>query len=183
MTGLNQPLIVVDGIPMENFTGAANNDFWNPSADMGNGISDISSDDIASMSVLKGASAAALYGSRAGNGVILITTKSGRKTEGLGVTISGTVSAETIFMSPKMQNSFGQGSNGTFDKDAGSSWGPKIEGQEYTNWNDQKVRMSSFDNVGNYFNTGINLTETFSFTRSEERRVGKECRSRWSPYH
>lgn len=109
LTGLNQPLIVVDGIPMENFTGAANNDFWNPSADMGNGISDISSDDIASMSVLKGASAAALYGSRAGNGVILITTKSGRKTEGLGVTISGTVSAETIFMSPKMQNSFGQG--------------------------------------------------------------------------
>ena len=105
LTGLNQPLIVVDGIPMENFTGAANNDFWNPSADMGNGISDISSDDIASMSVLKGASAAALYGSRAGNGVILITTKSGRKTEGLGVTISGTVSAETIFMSPKMQNS------------------------------------------------------------------------------
>ena len=165
LTGLNQPLIVVDGIPMENFTGAANNDFWNPSADMGNGISDISSDDIASMSVLKGASAAALYGSRAGNGVILITTKSGRKTEGLGVTISGTVSAETIFMSPKMQNSFGQGSNGTFDKDAGSSWGPKIEGQEYTNWNDQKVRMSSFDNVGNYFNTGINLTETFSFTQ------------------
>lgn len=80
LTGLNQPLIVVDGIPMENFTGAANNDFWNPSADMGNGISDISSDDIASMSVLKGASAAALYGSRAGNGVILITTKSGRKT-------------------------------------------------------------------------------------------------------
>ena len=105
------------------------------------------------------------YGSCVGNGVILITTKSGRKTEGLGITISGTISAETIFMSPKMQNSFGQGSNETFDKDSGSSWGPKITGQEYTNWNNQKVHMRSFDNVDNYFKTGINLTETFSFTQ------------------
>ena len=75
VTGLNQPLIVVDGVPMDNFTGADNNDYWNPSADMGNGLSDINPEDIESMSVLKGASAAALYGSRAGNGVILITTK------------------------------------------------------------------------------------------------------------
>ena len=74
ITGLNQPLIVVDGVPMDNFTGASNNDFWNPSADMGNGLGDINPEDIESMSVLKGASAAALYGSRAGNGVILITT-------------------------------------------------------------------------------------------------------------
>ena len=66
VTGLNQPLIVVDGIPMDNFTGAENNDYWNPSADMGNGLSDINPEDIESMSVLKGASAAALYGSRAG---------------------------------------------------------------------------------------------------------------------
>ena len=73
VTGLNQPLIVVDGVPMDNFTGASNNDYWNPSTDMGNGLSDINPEDIESMSVLKGASAAALYGSRAGNGVILIT--------------------------------------------------------------------------------------------------------------
>lgn len=75
VTGLNQPLIVVDGVPMDNFTGATNNDYWNPSTDMGNGLSDLNPEDIESMSVLKGASAAALYGSRAGNGVILITTK------------------------------------------------------------------------------------------------------------
>jgi Outer membrane receptor for ferrienterochelin and colicins len=75
ITGLNQPLIVVDGVPVDNFTGADNNNYWNPSADMGNGLSDINPDDIESMSVLKGASAAALYGSRAGSGVILITTK------------------------------------------------------------------------------------------------------------
>ena len=75
VTGLNQPLIVVDGVPMDNFTGASNNDIDNPTLDMGNGLSDINAEDIESMSVLKGASAAALYGSRAGNGVILITTK------------------------------------------------------------------------------------------------------------
>ena len=75
LTGDNQPLIVVDGIPMDNFTGADNNDFFNPSQDMGNGLGDLNPDDIETMTVLKGASAAALYGSRAGNGVILITTK------------------------------------------------------------------------------------------------------------
>ena len=79
VTGTNQPLIVVDGVPMDNFTGASNNDIDNPSMDMGNGLSDINPEDIESMSVLKGASAAALYGSRAGNGVILITTKKGKQ--------------------------------------------------------------------------------------------------------
>ena len=74
---------------------------------MGNGLSDINAEDIESMSVLKGASAAALYGSRAGNGVILITTKKGTKREGLGITISGSVSAETTFMLPKRQKAFG----------------------------------------------------------------------------
>lgn len=165
VTGLNQPLIVVDGIPMDNFTGAKNNDFWDPSADMGNGISDINSDDIASMSVLKGASAAALYGSRAGNGVILITTKSGRKTEGLGVTVSSSIATESIFMSPDMQNAFGQGDQGTYDANSQLSWGPKISGQEYTKWDGTKGHMKAYDNVKNYFNTGVNLTETIAFNQ------------------
>ena len=59
LSGSNQPLIVVDGVPMDNTTGATNNDFWNPAADMGNGLSDINAEDIESMTVLKGASAAA----------------------------------------------------------------------------------------------------------------------------
>lgn len=103
---MNQPLIVVDGVPLDNFTGADNNDMWNPSTDMGNGLSDINSEDIESMSVLKGASAAALYGSRAGNGVILITTKKGTKSEGLGVTFSGCVSVENVFMKTRTANYF-----------------------------------------------------------------------------
>lgn len=165
VTGLNQPLIVVDGVPMENFTGAGNNDFWNPTADMGNGIADINAEDIASMSVLKGASAAALYGSRAGNGVVLITTKSGRKNDGLGLTISSTVALETIFMTPRMQDSFGQGENGAYDAQLGLSWGSRIEGQEYTRWDGQKVQMNAFDNVSNYFRSGLNLTENISFSQ------------------
>src|SRR5690606_17685532 len=64
LNGDNQPLIVVDGVPMDNFVGASNNDFWNPSADMGSGLGDLNPEDIESMSVLKGGAASALYGSR-----------------------------------------------------------------------------------------------------------------------
>ncbi|HET8737227.1 MAG TPA: TonB-dependent receptor plug domain-containing protein, partial [Pricia sp.] len=88
LTGDNQPLIVVDGVPLDNFTGSDSNLYFNPSSDMGNGLGDINPADIESMTVLKGASAAALYGSRAGNGVILITTKTGKDRKGLGITFS-----------------------------------------------------------------------------------------------
>ena len=166
VTNLNQPLIVVDGVPMDNFTGAKNNDYWNPSADMGNGLSDINPEDIESMSVLKGASAAALYGSRAGNGVILITTKTGRKNDGLGITVSSSVSAETIFMNPKLQSTYGQGSDGAYDALSSSSWGPEITGQEYTKWNGEKARMTVYDNLNAYFNKpGINLTDNIAFSQ------------------
>ena len=163
VTGTNQPLIVVDGVPMDNFTGADNADFWNPSLDMGNGLSDINPEDIESMSVLKGASAAALYGSRAGNGVILITTKKGVKKEGLGITISASVSAETIFMRPEMQTAFGQGANGEYNSESSDSWGPAM-GTEYM-WNGQSRRMQYYDNLDAYFRTGTNFTESISFSQ------------------
>jgi TonB-linked SusC/RagA family outer membrane protein len=166
VTNLNQPLIVVDGVPMDNFTGAKNNDYWNPSADMGNGLSDINPEDIESMSVLKGASAAALYGSRAGNGVILITTKAGRKNDGLGITVSSSISAETIFMNPELQSTYGQGTNGAYDPLSSSSWGPQITGQEYTKWNGQSANMKAYDNLNAYFDKpGINLTDNIAFSQ------------------
>lgn len=161
VTGLNQPLIVVDGVPMDNFTGSDNADFYNPSLDMGNGLSDINPEDIESMSVLKGASAAALYGSRAGNGVILITTKKGTKREGLGLTITASVSAESIFMRPDLQSSFGQGESGLYNGESNLSWGPEM-GTEYT-FNGQKRIMQYYDNIDSYFNTGTNFTESVSF--------------------
>ena len=92
LSGLSQPLIVIDGIPVDNSTGrvgiGASNGFYNTTLDQGNGLSDINPEDIASISVLKGPSAAALYGSLGGNGVILITMKTGRKQPVLGITVS-----------------------------------------------------------------------------------------------
>jgi TonB-linked SusC/RagA family outer membrane protein len=163
LTGDNQPLIVVDGIPLDNFTGASNNDYWNPSTDRGNGMGDINPDDIESMSVLKGASAAALYGSRAGNGVILITTKSGKSQKGLGITYSNTVGLETIFTTPKLQDSFGQGTDGIYNNRGTLSWGPKIAGQSVSNWDSTNVNMRPYDNIGNFYNTGVSVNQSLSF--------------------
>ena len=118
VSGSNQPLIVVDGIPIDNFTGTSENGYWSAGFDRGNGLGDINAEDIESMSVLKGPSAAALYGSRAGNGVILITTKSGRKSNGLGIQFSMNQGVENIFIKPDIQNSFGQGDQGIYDRNS-----------------------------------------------------------------
>lgn len=163
LTGDNQPLIVVDGIPMNNFTGASNNDYWNPSIDFGSGMSDLNPEDIESISVLKGASAAALYGSRAGNGVILITTKSGKKKEGLGISFSSSLGIESIFSNPEQQSSFGQGADGIFNNQSGLSWGPAIEGQMVENWDGQQVALTAYDNVKNFFEPGISQNYSLSF--------------------
>jgi len=163
LTGSNQPLIVVDGIPIDNFTGAANNDFYNPSQDLGNGLADINPEDIETMSVLKGGAAAALYGTRAGNGVILITTKSGRAQKGLGINISSSVGIESIFTKPKFQNEFGQGENNIFNNRSGLSWGPRIAGQQVENWDGRQVPLTVYDNLGNYMQQGIQNNQSVSF--------------------
>ncbi len=143
-SGNNQPLFVVDGVPINNYTtdvGAYGG------RDYGNAASDISPSDIESISVLKGASAAALYGSRAVNGVVMITTKSGKSTlgkAGLGVTVEQSMMWEDPLVIPKYQNLYGQGS--AIDPDAGiysfayvdgayggindgvdESWGPRLD--------------------------------------------------------
>ena len=168
LTGDNQPLIVVDGIPIDNFTGMTNNDFWNPSMDMGNGLSDINPNDIASLTVLKGPSAAALYGSRAGNGVILITTKSGQRNEGLGITVSSSLGLSTLFTGPEMQTAFGQGTNGIFDPQSAASWGPEAKGQTVTNWNDEQEPLRTYDNAKHYARTGITNKQNISFSQKYE---------------
>lgn len=162
LTGDNQPLIVIDGVPVNNFTGATNNDYYNPSIDYGNGLSDINPEDIESVSVLKGPSASALYGTRAGNGVILITTKAGRIQKGLGITVSSTFGTESIFTRPKMQNDYGQGDQNGFDAMLGTSWGPKITGQTVTNWRGEEEVLSVHDNLGNYADQGFNSNQSVS---------------------
>ena len=156
-------LYVIDGIPMYNFGGGGDTEFGSKGAT--EAIADINPEDIESMSVLKGASAAALYGSRAGNGVILITTKTGKQTKGLGITISGTVTAETLFTKPDMQTTYGQGNNGDFDATAGTSWGPLITGQEYTRFDGTKATMGAYNNLDNYFGTGTGLQENVTLSQ------------------
>lgn len=167
LTGDNQPLIVVDGVPMENFAGAKNNDFWNPTADMGNGLGDLNPEDIESMSVLKGGAASALYGSRASDGVILITTKSGKASEGAGISYSATLGLEDIFILPELQTSYSQGRDNLFNATSSDSWGEKIEGQSVTQWNNKQVSLKNHpNNLKNFFNTGVNTTHNLAFQQS-----------------
>lgn len=163
LTGSNQPLIVVDGVPMDNFTGGVADMWGNQGPDMGSGIADLNAEDIESMSVLKGASAAALYGSRAGSGVILVTTKKGKKNNGAGITVSSGVTFETTLLNPEMQSSFSQGANGVYDKKSGSSWGAKIEGQEVEKWNGTKTPLRAYNNVESFFRTGTSYNNSVSF--------------------
>ncbi len=145
----NNPLFVVDGTPVNNnsilnFTNEAAAGFQE--VDFGNGAMDINTDDIQSVSVLKGPSAAALYGTRASNGVILITTKTGNQKEGIGVSFSTGLSIETPFQLPEFQNRYGQGNSGQFEFVDGLgggtndnitySWGPEL---------DQGTLISQFD--------------------------------------
>lgn len=138
MSGNNQPLVVVDGVPIDNFSGGTD-DYWgNGNLDKGSGISDISPDDIESMSVLKGPAAAALYGSRAGNGVVMITTKKGTKNKGAGITYNTNFTFENPMQTPEFQNVYGQGGwvdgkdgapgSYQFDANKNGSWGPKMDG-------------------------------------------------------
>lgn len=114
----NNPLFVVDGVPINNNSLVNNVDDdadGFQAVDFGNGAMEVNPDDIQSVSVLKGPSAAALYGTRASNGVVLITTKNGNGTKGLGVSFNSTTYAERPFTLPKFQNRYGQGNSGEFE--------------------------------------------------------------------
>ncbi len=136
----NNPLFVVDGIPINN---NSINNFTNDAAagfqevDFGNGAMEVNADDVASVSVLKGPSAAALYGTRASNGVILITTKNGSEKKGLGISVNSSTFIDRPFQLPKFQNKYGQGNSGQFEFVDGLgggindnitySWGPALD--------------------------------------------------------
>ena len=164
LAGDNQPLIVVDGVPMENFVGSKQNDFWNPGMDMGNGLSDINPEDIENIVVLKGGAASALYGARAGNGIIMITTKSGKgNRKGAGIVYSSTVSFSDMMASPDVQRSFSQGVSGLYGADSGVSWGAAITGQTVQNYKQEDEILKSHDNLSSFFKTGVTDTHTVSF--------------------
>ncbi|MCC8119669.1 MAG: SusC/RagA family TonB-linked outer membrane protein [Bacteroidales bacterium] len=157
INGNNQPLYVVDGVPMANSSYIAQGQQMSTG-----GVANISPDDIASLTVLKGAAATALYGSRAANGVIMITTKSGSKGQEKNYTItySGNVVASRVAMLPEMQDSYGQGWNGQQTYIENGSWGPKLDGSTQVYgpiWNNSQ-RIHTYDakknNVKDFFDTG-----------------------------
>lgn len=166
--GSNNALIVVDGVPINNTTnGTAGSDFG--SVQGSDGASNINPDDIESVTVLRGASAAALYGSQAGNGVIVITTKKGTK-DRLSVTLNSGITAERAFALPKVQNQYGQGNGGTLDPASGESWGAKMTGQSYTNFLGQQASYSAQpDNIRDFFRTGISVNNSLGIQGGTEK--------------
>lgn len=128
VTGNLQPLIVVDGMPINNDTFGADNGANNTGGTQQQSrLNDLNPADIANVEILKSAAAAALWGSRAANGVIVITTKRAQNSQGkISVTYSGTVSFDEVNKMPDLQRSFGQGSNGRFSTGTSSSYGDLI---------------------------------------------------------
>lgn len=148
IAGSSQPLYVIDGIPM-------------------GGITNLSPDDIVSISIMKGANAAALYGSRANNGAIIITTKSGAgEGEGVKVDLGFTFQAANAMYLNKEQNIYGQGANGTYGETSTVSWGPAMNGQQVMHWtpdvsNPLYGKTYAFEaqpnNITDFFQTGLEL--------------------------
>lgn len=198
LSGSNQPLFIIDGVPIEggdfNSTETARG---GSGYDYGNLVNDINPDDIQSISVLKGASASALYGSRANNGVVLITTKSGKagKDEGYGVSFTTSVGFERVNKLPVLQRLYGGGYGDEFeeieingntyyypDYATDESWGPKYANQEIVSWydlakweangkvgNPTTSKWKAADNdIDSFFQTGLSFTNNVAVTKSTD---------------
>ncbi len=180
LTGNNQPLFVIDGVPMDNTVSS-------PSTDIGgqtsfDGISNINPDDIASLSVLKGPSAAALYGSRASNGVIVITTKKGSNAGKPRITVSSNIMFSQAYDLLNQQNEYGQGVGGVYDPVSRTSWGPRMDGQSVAAW--QLSHNPDYDGPATYefspqpnnsidfFETGYNWAKSISASMGNDKLQG-----------
>ncbi len=192
LNGQNQPLYVIDGIPMDN--GQVNKKLMDNNGqaglwggnDEGDGLSSLNPEDIESISVLKGANAAALYGSRAGNGVILVTTKKGSARKGLGIEYNLNYVFETVNDLSELQKEYGAGTyvdpDGAGPLTAGpvkavdqaqaystsygeNSWGPRLDGSSVVQF-DGVARPYSYagNNFKRYYNTGISATNSIAIT-------------------
>ena len=181
ITGNNEPLYVVDGVPI------SNSSFGNAGSgggvDLPNGAADLNPDDIESITVLKGPNAAALYGLRAGNGVIVITTKKGDASKKFSISINTNVTMSNPLLLPDYQNSYGQGgdtnhfnyvdgASGGIGDGVDESWGPALDaGLEFVQWDSQLTNngnptpwISYPDNVKDFLNTGVNISNNVSIT-------------------
>jgi TonB-linked SusC/RagA family outer membrane protein len=178
LSGGNQPLYVINGMPLENSVpgGSATTNGSAGNVDRGDGIAGINPDDIESISVLKGGTAAALYGARAANGVILITTKKGRAQKGIGVDYNSSYTMEKPAVFPDWQYEYGQGDNGVKPTTQGEaiqtgrrSFGAKIDGSPYVAADGLTHPYSAQrDNIKNFYQTGSTFTNTLAFTGGTE---------------
>ena len=172
LSGNNQPLYVVDGITINNNNlGAAG--MWG-GTDFGDGISSINPDDVESVTVLKGGAAAALYGSRASNGVIIINTKSGAGTEGIGVEFNSSTQFDMLNLSLRdTQTTYGQGRDASKVADAidtYQAWGPKIDGSLVAQWDGvSRPYTNKGSNLDKFYQTGETYTNTIAISHSDER--------------
>lgn len=178
IAGNNQPLFIVDGVPVDNSQLTTTD----ASRDFANAISDINSEDIESISVLKGPNAAALYGSRAASGVILIKTKTGHGQKKLGVSVYSKTTFESTLVLPSYQNGYGQGSGGAFSyldgKGGGindgvdESWGPPLDGRLIPQFNSNGVPVPFIahpNNVKDFFETGHTLNNGIAITGADDK--------------
>ncbi|HBX19556.1 MAG TPA: SusC/RagA family TonB-linked outer membrane protein [Porphyromonadaceae bacterium] len=176
--GNNQPLYIVDGVPITNSQNRAGESLSTPQGsdlnsqvDFGSGINALNPDDIADMTILKGAAATALYGSRAANGVIMITTKSGSNTEGkIKISYDGSISLSQVGRLPLEQTQFGQGWSGDRALDENGNWGAPYDG-ELRGWGNiidgvQLVKPYEYiqNRVRDFYTTGVNYSNALSFS-------------------
>ena len=175
LSGNNQPLYVVDGVPLNNSAVFSSNGL-DSGFDFGNGASAVNPEDVESLTILKGAAATALYGSRAGAGVILITTKKGAKqAKGIGLEYNGGLQWETLLRIPQQQNQFGMGWYGEKTEIENGSWGPAFDGSllRYGNiWNysqNHKSYVPIEDNIKDFFSTGFRFNNSLSYNGATDK--------------
>lgn len=192
VAGNNSPLYVINGVPIDDTQfQSANQERSTGGYDYGSPINDINPDDIESMTILKGPTAAALYGSRAANGAIIITTKKGGSgaNNGVGVEVNSGISFQSVYVLPDYQNEYGGGpSTNWADTIDGAfipvynydgSWGPKFEGQTYRPWyswdatdtenfGQTATWEASPDNIKDFFQTGVTTTNSFALSGGDQ---------------
>lgn len=157
LSGNNQPLFVIDGIPVDNTTPVSQGGLSAGTAPASNRGIDINPEDIASMTVLKGPAAAALYGIRAASGAIVITTKSGASGRG-GISYGNTFSIDNANKLPELQSIYKQGVLSVYDDQSYLSWGPNFAPGDVI-----------YDNLGNFFKTGFSQSHDLTASGSTEK--------------
>ncbi|MEM9680498.1 MAG: carboxypeptidase-like regulatory domain-containing protein, partial [Bacteroidota bacterium] len=175
----NQPLFVVDGVPIFNsnprVSGNGTTGVIQGTVDTGNAAADINPDDIESVNILRGGAAAALYGSRAKDGVVIITTKRAKKGKA-SITINSSTRFDTPFRLPDYQNEYAPGDFGKYLLDSRerpleqlNGWGPRIEGQIQPDFRGEMISLTSQkDNVEDFYETGLTLINSASFSNGGE---------------